>query len=626
MNFFYLDNNNQKVGVNISVGSKWSEQKTDNEYLNSIFGKIDDGDDMVQERELNVLGRLVEKYIKQQPDGSSALDNEGLRNLSEQLNSQAADDGGDETAPLQNAGEISFYGISKQYTIRDVMGRKQYCYNGNSYTSFSELKDVIENDCFWETDPEYFTSKTQLSQTPQENVPAPVVQAQKFEQGNFEVLNEIENPILFMENFRKISSGETIYDYLSASFRDGSISKEQFMNYLRTLGSKFDKYEEAYKDDFQATNSETNHLSYYGNDYNRIYSQLQSYYEHENTMRIEYSTGRLKREQILELQQFVKDEYGYELTEYAIHDMISTCGYDNGFWECDFDTDSYNINLEKFKAACENKKFLGESFPDYLENILTYSGNDTNLSLESIGETASVIEEEYQRYNFDVHKSAIGDLVSKSDRIIRRAEKDIKIVQKDGQILLKNSSTGEKRILDLNKMTSNIDEASGARVRSALDGMNTLALWEMAAEVNKSFECDAAYDSAGQYFIEDDHIGINESTNSYSLTHEMIHAMMATVIDGKNTFNEPLYKNFLETFEAEKSEHKAKQLARFEAGGYNYCAQNIHEFAAEAGCLYLTGESGSTFTIAKHFPKSYRIFVELIENIRRQSSGRTTDS
>ncbi len=103
----------------------------------------------------------------------------------------------------------------------------------------------------------------------------------------------------------------------------------------------------------------------------------------------------------------------------------------------------------------------------------------------------------------------------------------------------------------------------------------------------------------------------------------MCHAIMATVIDGKNTFNEDLYNELVETYKVEQAEYLAKNLSKYGASGYNYCASNLREFAAESGCLYLTGESVSEFTVAKHFPKSYRLYVSLVQKIQAQTENRS---
>ena len=44
--------------INKYYGQKWSEIKTDNETLNLIFEQVDDGDGIVQAKELNLLNKI----------------------------------------------------------------------------------------------------------------------------------------------------------------------------------------------------------------------------------------------------------------------------------------------------------------------------------------------------------------------------------------------------------------------------------------------------------------------------------------------------------------------------------------------------------------------------------------
>lgn len=285
-----------------------------------------------------------------------------------------------------------------------------------------------------------------------------------------------------------------------------------------------------------------------------------------------------------------------------------------GRYKCGIYDDEYvyqGIDLERFKELFKTDKFYGMTSQDYLENILCYNGyNDT---LESINQQAEIIEAEYERYNFDIYNSEIGDLVKTSNARNDAIEASLEIIRNPDKFIIKNTKTGETRSISITQLESGLTECQDT-LTDFLYGANKRVLWEFAAEV-KSLDSNPPLDSAGSYEIDTDTVNINDSTNVYSFTHEMCHAIMATVIDGKNTFNETLYKEFKDTYEQEQKEHELKGLRRFGAGGYNYCAENIHEFAAEAGCLYLTGDSGSAFTIAKHFPKSYRIFVTLIEQI-----------
>ena len=61
MEFSYYDTNNQIKKLDIKIGSKWSENKTGNVYLNSIFKSADNGDNIVQENEFSIVKFLLKK-------------------------------------------------------------------------------------------------------------------------------------------------------------------------------------------------------------------------------------------------------------------------------------------------------------------------------------------------------------------------------------------------------------------------------------------------------------------------------------------------------------------------------------------------------------------------------------
>ena len=437
-------------------------------------------------------------------------------------------------------------------------------------------------------------------------------QAKDFANGNFEILNQIDNPILFMENYKKISDGKTLYSRLLASFNEGKISKEEFLNYLDILGDKFEQYENEYNKD---KTKKDYHFHNFKSEYKTIAERTKACLYRQEVMEGEYEKGLYNKNQILEVQKFLQEEYGIDISEDSIAQMYSY-RQTKKFVTYDMENKCYTYNVDELRKACKNDKSL-------IENIKNRFCSYNTLS--AIEMQAKNIETEYERYNFDIHNSKIGDLVLHTENMIKEAETNITIEKNNDKIFLKDNATGQERTIDLNVLTADLNDDAKHKVLSSIEEMNNLSLWELAAEVNKSLRNDALPDSAGQYFIEDDHIGVNERTDSYALTHEMIHAMMATVIDGKNTdnYNDPLYQKFIETYNEEQAEHKRKGVIHTKAVGYTYCATDIHEFEAEAGCLYLTGKSNSAFSIAEHYPKSYRIFVELIEKIRNQDNGRT---
>lgn len=633
MDYFYYENN-ESIKLNLTAGSKWSEQQTGNAYLNTIFSRVDNGDDIVQEKELTVLNKLLLLISKLTPNSEflGILDNNAMKKVIEQLDNQEIRIEGNNIIEEKLLGDnIAQSGtIDIEYTASDYQKMR----TDPSYAAelqnkqISEIKDELKNRY---PDKKYHIEVTydgkyykyyiyDLSLKKQDTAQD---SAADFLNNNPEALSNIEDPILFMNAFKEQTGGETIYSSLLAQFQNGKISKEEFINQLKILERKFEEYEENYENNFRGSNyaPKDNHLKYYGNDYGRIISKLERHFQKQESFDAQLAGGEFTREQIDELKQFVKTEYNVDLTDIAVAELIES-QVRNKCAIYDENHQHIGLDLEKFKGLCKTEKFYGESFPDYLKYILCYEANGYNETLESINEQAEIIENEYARYDFDIKTSAIADLVRTSDSMIQRAEKELEITETSDRITIRNKNTGKERVIDLAQITKNLDDMDKYRVINAMHGMNKLTLWEFAIEV-KNIGSDAIAGSAGEYIIENDTVEINKYTNTYSLTHEMCHAMMATVIDGENVFNEPLYQEFAETYKEEQAAHKEKGLKQFGASDYNYCSDNIQEFAAEAGCLYLTGESSSKFTIAEHFPKSYRLFVNLIKKIQSQETNRT---
>jgi len=370
--------------------------------------------------------------------------------------------------------------------------------------------------------------------------------------------------------------------------------------------------------------------------YKYDFEELKSHYKNLDKAHLEYHTqlGRdvveytkddVDKNQIKEIQKMFKDLYNENITEGTAASLIKfdRIGHETGF------------NFEKFKQHCLNGKLFEygrvKDFKDYLDSRIIWQGVVDNDSIETLEEIAQTTEQEYGRYNFDICKSQIADLARQSDKMRQQADKELQVTKSDGIIVIKNKASGKQRVIDLNKITSNLDENHKQMILDAITGFNKLSLWEFAIEITNKIGTDLhdVKHSLAEYSIENDIININgntkEKTDSYTLLHEMMHAMMATVINGKNTTNEPMFKEFADTFNEEQDAYKEKDLRRGSADGsnYTYCAQNILEFAAEAGCLWISGKSNSEFTIATHFPKSYRLFVQLVEKIRAQETGRS---
>lgn len=61
MSFSYNNYNNEEVKLNLKVGANWDSLNIENQYLNTIFAKIDDGDRNISEDELSTLERILNK-------------------------------------------------------------------------------------------------------------------------------------------------------------------------------------------------------------------------------------------------------------------------------------------------------------------------------------------------------------------------------------------------------------------------------------------------------------------------------------------------------------------------------------------------------------------------------------
>ena len=84
MEYSCFGTDNSRAKLNIEVGQKWSSFKMQNNLLNSIFLKIDNGDGIVQENEYLLLDKLLsiaDSLVKK----DNQISSEELQKLSEKL-------------------------------------------------------------------------------------------------------------------------------------------------------------------------------------------------------------------------------------------------------------------------------------------------------------------------------------------------------------------------------------------------------------------------------------------------------------------------------------------------------------------------------------------------------------
>jgi len=521
MDFFYYDNNNKVKNLHLHVNSKWN-LKTDNNYLNTIFSFVDNGDGIIQESELSILSKLFSGKGK---DEKTAVKNEDR-----------------------------------------------------------EHKDII---C-----------------------------ADKVLKGNFEELNNIENPVEFLKAYRTLSGDKSLFLQLFTELQAGNIDQDTFFEHLNILSDKLNDYTSNYQDEdatYFTGGSGSSHL--YGDDYWDIISKTKEYISQKAKLDKYYASDENNKAKMDEILSFIKDRLDIEINDIV---LIRQTDLLFGF------TFNNNLDIEKMKLkVLENP----ERMKKYINDVAKYKANGFG-NTEDLILYADAVEADYERFEFDIHNSSISDLVEQSGTMREEMNKNLVITPSygfgnDSEITIQNTKTGEIRKIDLKKLTNSTKYGNrlGESIREIMM-TDKLALWELAVEIKEVRDIHDIryYDAAAAYDIDSDALlATSNYLNSYTLIHEMIHALMATMIDGENTFNELQFDNLVKTFEEEKREYDNKFQ---DTNSYSYCSTNIHEFAAEAGCLWLTGKSASEFTIAKHFPNSYRLLVQLVEEIRSKTEGR----
>ena len=531
MNFSYSKDNNFNFNNSI-IGKKWEDKKINNSFLNTIFHKIDDGDNNVSEKEFNQLQNIINIIKDSISNKSKHTDEKLLKELNNDKNLYVA--------------------------IKLSMG------------DFS----VLDNDSITKNDDS--------------------------EENTF-------NIITVMKNYSEITNNEGIYTDILNLFFQGKISKEEALERINKIDFIMYDFQNTYSDDEMRTYFSKNILENYNSlslDYFKTYIRnitgLQKIKEENTDSNLEYN--------IAEFKESFKKEYNFEISDCAIYQA-----HLNGF------LDLNDLDFDKFKNQ------------DDIDNII-YTINDPtyNISKESLLKDAQFKDRDIvDKYTFNIKDSKIADLINKSADMRKEEYNNLKVEKNlDGSYIIKNIKTGETRKVDINKLTTNFTNNKKTNFKYIFDKMDKIMKWEFAKEVT-SLDGDVKPGAAGQYFIETDEMGINTTSSTaedtYTLSHEIIHAMFATVIDGKNTFNEELNKKFIDTFEKERKEFlKQERLENSKPQSrYQYAATNIHEFVAEAGCLHLLGVSTSQYTIAKYFPESYKLAIEMLDNIRMQTKNRT---
>ncbi|MBR1460712.1 hypothetical protein IJ596_03630, partial [bacterium] len=87
--FSFTNKNGEVKDVKTFYGQKWSEVKTGNSNLDSIFQMIDNGDGIVQAKELNLLNKisLYIDSLKKETANNEILENKELEEFAKQVKS-----------------------------------------------------------------------------------------------------------------------------------------------------------------------------------------------------------------------------------------------------------------------------------------------------------------------------------------------------------------------------------------------------------------------------------------------------------------------------------------------------------------------------------------------------------
>ena len=91
--FSYINKNNNIEEIKVNYGQNWSEIKTDNETLNSIFAAISNGKQKVDAKDLNILNRifLFADSLLTKTKGDEILEQEEIEKLKEKIDNNEID-------------------------------------------------------------------------------------------------------------------------------------------------------------------------------------------------------------------------------------------------------------------------------------------------------------------------------------------------------------------------------------------------------------------------------------------------------------------------------------------------------------------------------------------------------
>lgn len=117
------------VNLNINIGTKWDDLNIENSQLNSIFSKIDDGDKVISEKELNLLEKLLHKADTILHKADNILENQELNAFMKQIDEKKIIIPNNYTKDIEAAGYIEIqYKISQYKEMQkdlDLFNKKE---------------------------------------------------------------------------------------------------------------------------------------------------------------------------------------------------------------------------------------------------------------------------------------------------------------------------------------------------------------------------------------------------------------------------------------------------------------------------------------------------------------------
>ena len=85
MEFSYYNNNKQLKTFNLNVNDNWANVAKDSSILTSIFSEIDDGDMIIDEKEVRLFRYILNKANELVKNTSKTLNLAGLENIKRKI-------------------------------------------------------------------------------------------------------------------------------------------------------------------------------------------------------------------------------------------------------------------------------------------------------------------------------------------------------------------------------------------------------------------------------------------------------------------------------------------------------------------------------------------------------------